>query len=104
MHGTVERYQDGCTCSACILAIARLDEAARVAAVLDALDRGRATRSQRGLCRQRRAVSSHTLATGELAVDCWCRAAIVYVAPEVVRACRTGSCGLPGCDESAVAA
>lgn len=44
-------------------------------------------------------VRSHTLPTGELSVECWCRAAIVYVPAKVIRACRTDSCGRPECIE-----
>jgi hypothetical protein len=34
-----------------------------------------------------------------LPVECWCRATIVRVAPAVVRACRTESCGAAACQE-----
>lgn len=30
---------------------------------------------------------------------CWCRSATVWVPQATVLACRTGSCGLDGCDE-----
>lgn len=81
-HGTPLRYNNGCRCSGCILAMAKVDEAPAP----------RYAKSK---------VMSDRLRTGELAVECWCRLSIVYVHPQVVMACRTASCGRPGCVEGA---
>lgn len=40
---------------------------------------------------------NHTLNDGSLSVFCWCRRHIVYVAPAVIAAHSTGSCGLSDC-------
>lgn len=48
-------------------------------------------------------IRSHTLPTGELSVECWCRGAIVFVPPATVMACRTASCGRPECHGPAAA-
>lgn len=40
---------------------------------------------------------------GELAVNCWCEASIQWVPLAEVQACRTRSCGAPGCSEERMA-
>ena len=79
-HGTPERYGAGCRCSGCILAMAKAEE-------------GR----QRPRYAPSRIVAER-LRTGELAVECWCRQSVVYVAPSVIRNNLTESCGRPGCE------
>jgi hypothetical protein len=39
-----------------------------------------------------------------LAVECWCRVDIVHVPQSEVTACRTRSCGRPGCNEKVMEA
>lgn len=94
-HGTPLRYGQGCRCVQCILATALRDQE------LAALERQAATR--RPATPRRRTLKADRLRTGELAVDCWCGADVVFVQPEVVRALRTGSCGAAGCTEDVVA-
>lgn len=45
-------------------------------------------------------VRMHTRMDGTMSVECWCRQAIVYVDPEVVRRGETGSCGATECNPS----
>ena len=44
-------------------------------------------------------VSAERDALGNLAVECWCRLAVVYVPQEKVMACKTESCGATDCKE-----
>lgn len=99
-HGTTLRYRAGCRCSCCVICEAdRNNETRRHARAANAR-RITATRPRRHGHLQ---VASHTLRTGELAVECWCQDRIVYVMPELVKAGRTGSCGAPGCTAALVA-
>ena len=42
-------------------------------------------------------VRSHTNPDGTLAVECWCRATIVFATSKEIMAKQTRSCGRPGC-------
>jgi hypothetical protein len=100
-HGTTDRYHDGCGCSACVLAVTLEDEDRPRPIPPWKRTRPRVAPVDRwcpppngvwpGQCRVDR------LVTGELAVECWCRRAVVYVEPGLVRACPTDSCGRDGC-------
>lgn len=100
-HGTQERYGQGCTCTACVLGEAERENERRIRARRKTADHARTIRSARR--RQRngyRQPMTHTLATGELAVECWCHDRIVYVTPELVQRGLTGSCGAASCKEA----
>jgi len=96
-HGTPLSYGHGCRCPQCVLAVALRDQELRFLA--------REAAARRDAARQavRQVIKADRLRTGELAVQCWCQERIVYVDAAVVQACRTGSCGLPGCNEEIVA-
>lgn len=74
-HGTVDRYDEGCRCSPCIIAKAKTDRP-----VIHAPQR-------------RRSIFAKT----ELAVTCWCEATVVGVTKTEIHAGRTRSCGRAGC-------
>jgi len=45
-------------------------------------------------------IRNHTnTRNGELAVECWCQSAVVFVKPEVIWSGRTGACGRDACSE-----
>lgn len=96
-HGTPLRYGHGCRCTQCSLSVALRDQE------LKFLARMAAARRQVECQKARQVIKADRLRTGELAVTCWCEARIVYVNPEAVQAGRTGSCGLPECNEDRVA-
>jgi hypothetical protein len=84
-HGTILRYRAGCRCTRCVLRAARDDQPRRQPARIVGLSPTAAARV------------GHTLATGELAVECWCHQSVLYLPPADIQARRTGSCGRPGC-------
>lgn len=45
---------------------------------------------------------NHTLRTGEMSVECWCRRKVVYATPDEIMRGVTRSCGDEGCDETAL--
>lgn len=80
-HGTYERWLTGCSCAPCGTA--------------KPPRRRRSVSTPHGIAPSR--VRAHEKPNGDMAVECWCREAIVFVTPSDVREGRTGSCGLPDC-------
>lgn len=91
-------------------------------AVLPPLPRNRRSEAKRRRCREcgvrtaygmtRCAACAHALegnalsipSRGSLPAECWCHGTTVWVPQQLLRAGLTRSCGLAGCEPSAVAA
>jgi hypothetical protein len=45
-------------------------------------------------------IRNHTnIRNGEMAVECWCQCAVIFVRPEVIWSGKTGTCGRDTCNE-----